>query len=332
MKTAGMVNHFYVYAVDAEFGPFFLKFCSYFPYNAKLCLNGHEWAKRQATKAGIAFTALDNGFATVGDPATLQTICDQLDPEQIDALLRKWLAILPHPFSAGDREAGYRYDVSILQAEFSLTQVLDKPVSGGCFSNTSSATTSTPAPGPDRAGLRPPTQDQRTAAHPGPVPHPGHHRRRHPEPVCRLQAHRDQAVPQGRQGAAHRDDDQRHPRLRYRETADQPARAAGGRLLRQPTPARRPTTQPQPDPRRGRLHRCARSNHYRRRAPYRRTAPRGSPRPRAAASAADVPVTPQRIPQPRPAWTARRPARQKTPTTSAPARSATTCAGCVPTA
>jgi hypothetical protein len=81
VKTTGVVNQFYVYAVDAEFGPFFLKFCSYFPYNAKLCLNGHEWAKRQATKAGIGFTALDNGFATVDDPATLQAICDQLGPE-----------------------------------------------------------------------------------------------------------------------------------------------------------------------------------------------------------------------------------------------------------
>src|SRR5215468_9686171 len=25
---------------DEDFGPFFIKFCSYFPYNAKLCLNG----------------------------------------------------------------------------------------------------------------------------------------------------------------------------------------------------------------------------------------------------------------------------------------------------
>jgi hypothetical protein len=133
VKTTGVVNHFYVYAVDAEFGPFFLKFCSYFPYNAKLCVNGHEWAKRQATRAGIAFTALDNGFATVDDPAALQAICDRLGPGQIDALLRKWLAILPHPFTPADREAGYRYDISILQAEFSLTQVLDRPVSGRVF-------------------------------------------------------------------------------------------------------------------------------------------------------------------------------------------------------
>ena len=52
VKTTGVVNHFYVYAVDADFGPFFLKFCSYFPYNSRLCVNGHEWAKRQAEKRG----------------------------------------------------------------------------------------------------------------------------------------------------------------------------------------------------------------------------------------------------------------------------------------
>ena len=77
-------------------------------------------AKRQAAKAGIGFTALDNGFAAVDDPVALQRICDRLGEEQIDALLRKWLARLPHPFTAADRAAGYRYELSILQAEFSV--------------------------------------------------------------------------------------------------------------------------------------------------------------------------------------------------------------------
>jgi hypothetical protein len=90
-------------------------------------------AKRQATKAGIAHTALDNGFATCEDPAAVQVICDRLGPAQIDRLPRKWLALLPHPFTAADRDAGYRYDISIPQAEFSLTQVLDRPISGRVF-------------------------------------------------------------------------------------------------------------------------------------------------------------------------------------------------------
>ena len=133
VKTTGVVNHFYVYAVDADFGPFFLKFCSYFPYNGRLCINGHEWAKRQAAKAGITFTALDNGFASVDDPVALQAICDRLGPAQIGALVDKWLAILPSAFTEADHDAGYRYELSILQAEFSLTQVLDRPVSGRVF-------------------------------------------------------------------------------------------------------------------------------------------------------------------------------------------------------
>jgi hypothetical protein len=133
VAATGVVNQFYFYCVDADFGPFFLKFCSYFPYNAKLCINGNHWAQRQAAKAGIGFTPLDNAFATVDDPVGLQAICDQLGPVQIDALLRKWLAILPHPFTPADRDAGYRYDVSILQAEFSLTQTLDRPVTGRVF-------------------------------------------------------------------------------------------------------------------------------------------------------------------------------------------------------
>jgi hypothetical protein len=133
VASTGVVNHFYVYAVDADFGPFFLKFCTYFPYTAKLCINGHEWAKRQATKAGIAHTALDNGFATCADPVAVQTICDQLGPAQVQALLDKWLQILPGAFTNADRAAGYRYELSVWQAEFSLTQVLDRPVSGRVF-------------------------------------------------------------------------------------------------------------------------------------------------------------------------------------------------------
>ena len=133
VRSTGMVNHFYFYCLDDDFGPFFLKFCSYFPYTAKLCLNGHHWAQRQAAKAGAGFTAMDNAFAAVDDVETLQTICDALGPTQIYALLEKWLTRLPDPFTATDRAAGYRYQVSVLQAEFSLTQMLDAPVSGRVF-------------------------------------------------------------------------------------------------------------------------------------------------------------------------------------------------------
>ncbi|HWE63436.1 MAG TPA: hypothetical protein VHB98_17105, partial [Chloroflexota bacterium] len=130
VETTGYVNYYYIYAVDDDCGPFFLKLCSYFPYTGRLCLNGHEYLKRQLAKEGIAFTALDNGIRSCADPTRLQALADGFDGTVIDALLRKWLARLPHPFTAADRAAGYRYALSVLQVECALTQVLDRPVQG----------------------------------------------------------------------------------------------------------------------------------------------------------------------------------------------------------
>ena len=127
----------------------------------------------------------------------MQAICDSLTEDKIEALARKWLAILPSPYSPADQAAGYRYDISVLQAEFSLTQVLDKPVSGRIFFD--QVIHDNLAIGrPDQVGLIFGRRIVRAAAapHPGPVPHPGHHRRRHPEPARRLQELQDQAVPQ----------------------------------------------------------------------------------------------------------------------------------------
>jgi hypothetical protein len=76
---------------------------------------------------------LANGIRSCANPQRLQEIAAGLTADKIDALLRKWLARLPHPYAAADRAAGYRYDLSILQAELSLTQVLDRPVAGRLF-------------------------------------------------------------------------------------------------------------------------------------------------------------------------------------------------------
>ncbi len=112
VRSTAMVNQYYFYAVDRDFGPFFLKFCSYFPYNAKLCLNGHEYLKRQLTRQGIAYEALDNGIGSCAAPAAVQRLADGLSAAKIEALLHKWFGRLPHPFAARDRRAGYRYGCS----------------------------------------------------------------------------------------------------------------------------------------------------------------------------------------------------------------------------
>ena len=127
------VNHYYFYIEDEEFGPLFVKICSYAPWSVKLCLNGHEWAKRQLDKRHIPYEALDNGFLSCSEPEKLQRICDGLGPEDIDRVFRKWLRRIPLPLRPEDRRAGYDWDLSIWQMEVSLTQIFDRPLRGREF-------------------------------------------------------------------------------------------------------------------------------------------------------------------------------------------------------
>jgi hypothetical protein len=127
------VNHYYIYLIDPEWGPAFLKVCGYAPYALKLCLNGHEWAKRQLRHRRLRFTALDNGFLASAAPAALQAICDRLDAADVEAFFTRWLARLPLPLTPAQQAAGFPYRLSILQMEVSRTQVFDRPVRGREF-------------------------------------------------------------------------------------------------------------------------------------------------------------------------------------------------------
>jgi hypothetical protein len=111
------VNHYYFYIDDQDFGPMFIKICSYAPWSMKLCLNGHEWAKRQLENKKIAYEALDNGFLSCAEPEKLQQICDSLGPEDMDRVFRRWLHRIPLPLRAEDRELGYDWSLSIWQME-----------------------------------------------------------------------------------------------------------------------------------------------------------------------------------------------------------------------
>lgn len=124
------VTHYYIYILDEDFGLFFIKVCTYFPFDVKVCLNGHEWAKQQLRKAGIDFEALSNGFLSCQDPVYLQSICHQLDANQIQALFDRWVAQIPWPLSVSQQAAGYRHQLSIWQMEVSRTQVFADPEQG----------------------------------------------------------------------------------------------------------------------------------------------------------------------------------------------------------
>ncbi|MBX9639795.1 MAG: hypothetical protein K2X97_08725 [Mycobacteriaceae bacterium] len=126
-KAQRRVTCYYFYLWDDDFGPAFMKVCAYFPYPMKIWVNGHEWAKRQAAKAGIGFTELSNGFASCTDPTALQTICDRLGPGTIQVFAERWWSILPLPLTEHDRAAGYWWELSMRQVETSRILVFDAP-------------------------------------------------------------------------------------------------------------------------------------------------------------------------------------------------------------
>ncbi|HUP73309.1 MAG TPA: hypothetical protein VM282_09690, partial [Acidimicrobiales bacterium] len=126
-KSSRRVGTYYFYVLDPDFGVGFIKICTYFPYPAKVWVNGHEWAKRQADHAGIAYTALSNGFATCDDPPRLQAICDRFGPADVQGFFDRWIGQIPTPFTDDDRAAGYWWELSMRQVEVSRTLVLDDP-------------------------------------------------------------------------------------------------------------------------------------------------------------------------------------------------------------
>jgi len=127
VKEERRVSAYYFYVHDREFGPGFIKICSYFPYPAKVWVNGHEWAKRQAGHEGLSYAALANGFAACLEPGRLQAICDRFGPSDAQAFFDRWTAVIPVPFTAADRAAGYWWQLSMRQVEVSRTLVFDDP-------------------------------------------------------------------------------------------------------------------------------------------------------------------------------------------------------------
>jgi hypothetical protein len=129
-RQSSVPDHWYFCFADAEWGPAFIKVCSYAPYPVWCRANGHEWAKRQLAKAGVGFEALDNALRMVDDPATAHGICERLAAGDVRVLLDRMTAVMPDPLTAVDRHAGFEWAFSVAQMEMSDTAVFDQPRQG----------------------------------------------------------------------------------------------------------------------------------------------------------------------------------------------------------
>ena len=130
--STAMVNQFYVYAVDDDFGPFFLKFCSYSLQRQAV----HQRARvpeAAADEAGCRVRVARQRHPALLGPRTPAAPGRPVDGEEGRRAAAQVAGPPAHPFTVSDRQQGIRYDVSILRAEFALTQVFDRPAQGRVF-------------------------------------------------------------------------------------------------------------------------------------------------------------------------------------------------------
>src|SRR5262245_13986807 len=174
VRTTSVVNQFYIHCADEDFGAFFVKFSSYFPYGGKLLINGHHYAQAQATSAGIGFAALDNGSRRGGRPrrgAGDLRLADRGQDRGAGPQVAGHLA--PPVFR---RRPGRRVPRRHLRA---AGRVLPHPGAGPPAVRPGLLRPGHPRQPrhrparPGRSHLRAPHRRQGAARHPRPVPHPG---------------------------------------------------------------------------------------------------------------------------------------------------------------
>jgi hypothetical protein len=135
-RQATVPDHWYFYIWDDRWGPAFIKLCTYAPYELWISANGHEWAKRELARAGIAFTELDNGLRAADDAGAARRICARLGSGHIRGLISRWLPCLPSPLTRADQRAGFTWSFSVRQLEIADTAVFDRPVAARAWFET----------------------------------------------------------------------------------------------------------------------------------------------------------------------------------------------------
>ena len=103
-----------------------IKMSGHPPFGAQIILNGHEYAARQATAAGIAFTKVGNCFTAVADPAGLARIADALSQHaavgRLGQVCQRWIytACLCFGLDLDEQHrSGFGYGFAVYQLEYS---------------------------------------------------------------------------------------------------------------------------------------------------------------------------------------------------------------------
>lgn len=128
--SSRFVWQYYFYLLDTDWGRMFLRICPYFPFNARVCVNGHEWLAVRLRAEGIGFRQYGNAFLTCSDPLRLQALSDSLAPHHLWNSVLRWLAILVPFFTDRERRGGsWGHRLFVSQVEYCTNLVFHRRAS-----------------------------------------------------------------------------------------------------------------------------------------------------------------------------------------------------------
>src|SRR3954451_15702548 len=121
------VQQYDFYLQDQDFGRMFVRVCPYFPFSARVCLNGHEWLACRLRAEGIAFERCANAFRTCADPARLQEMVEPFAAAGREACGHRWLAQLVPFFTDRERRhQGFGYRLFVSQVEYCTNLIFER--------------------------------------------------------------------------------------------------------------------------------------------------------------------------------------------------------------
>lgn len=121
------VWQYYFYLQDRDFGRMFIRVCPYFPFNCRICINGHEWLACRLREEGMRFQQCGNAFRNCADPDRLQALADSFAPKHIVACAHRWLAqLVPYFTDHERRHQGYGYRLFVSQVEYCNNLIFER--------------------------------------------------------------------------------------------------------------------------------------------------------------------------------------------------------------
>jgi hypothetical protein len=114
------VWQYYFYLRDQDWGRMFVRICPYFPFNARVCLNQHEWLARRLHEEGVFFRKAANAFVQCSNSDRLQQLADSLTPSDLEVPIQGWLRELVPFYASTDpnRVTDYVYRLFCSQVEY----------------------------------------------------------------------------------------------------------------------------------------------------------------------------------------------------------------------